>query len=64
MYVYTDRTPREWEHGTTFNFTTERDLRVDVARRRFYSTRATFLDLIGIPQVGLRSCFNLLLWVD
>ncbi|KAG8923603.1 hypothetical protein FRC01_012562 [Tulasnella sp. 417] len=43
-------TPREWKGGVTFNFTAGQNLRVDVGRRRYYSNRATFLDLMGITQ--------------
>ncbi|KIO21831.1 hypothetical protein M407DRAFT_28599 [Tulasnella calospora MUT 4182] len=42
--------PREWKNGVTFNFTAGQNLRIDVGRRRYYSNRATFLDLIGITQ--------------
>lgn len=49
--VYDTDTPREVNSGVTFNFTAGQTLRVDLGRRRIYANRATFLDLIGIPQV-------------
>lgn len=48
-------TPREWKNGVTFNFTAGQDLQVEVARRRYYSNRATFWDLLGILQVSYLS---------
>lgn len=50
-YTWDTDTPREWTLGITFKFTAGQTLQVDLGRRRNYANRATFLDLIGIPQV-------------
>ncbi|KAG8923604.1 hypothetical protein FRC01_012563 [Tulasnella sp. 417] len=42
--------PHEFKPGVTFDLDAGQDLHITVGRRRDYSVRATFLDLIGIPQ--------------
>ncbi|KAG8989837.1 hypothetical protein FRB90_002053, partial [Tulasnella sp. 427] len=40
----------EWAPGVTFNLTAGLAYNVEAGRRKVYANRATFLDLVGVPQ--------------
>ncbi|KAG8989836.1 hypothetical protein FRB90_002052, partial [Tulasnella sp. 427] len=45
-----DPNAHEWVPGVTFNLTAGLAYNVQAGRRKVYANRATFLDLIGVPQ--------------